>query len=177
MAIEKNTRVEIWDHEYKLANLTGIEIRLGAVKYKRKGMEASEMGKMDMNIRGFLGEFGLAKMFNVFPDFFIAKEHLPKRPDLKFPNDLKVDVKVASHPDGKLYVQPHKKGDDIDLYALVHIAYEKGKCFLEFKGFMWKKDIFHPDRLLDNKHNTGQSYQASQEELIPVEHIKPVEKP
>ena len=103
-------RIDLSAEELRVVRFIGRARRDNAQKFN-KDKQISDQDPYQIDIDGFMGEFIVAKAFNLMPDFELTQKK--KNFDLVDGEGLKIDVKSSRHDKIKLRVtEYHDKRTD-----------------------------------------------------------------
>lgn len=112
---------------------------------------------VQIDIDGIMGEFALARMMNVYPDFTAYARN--GGADLMSRDGLSIDVKTTRYADGQLLGEVKKKDAPCDVYVLMIVDDRSAR----FAGWISGKRLFRDDYLTDLGH--GPTYAVPQDQL------------
>ena len=102
---------------------------------------------------GAIGEVGIAKLLNVYPDTEIGARKYSY--DLLYRNN-RIDVKATQNVGGALWIQRHNP--DVDVYVLA--VYDSERSTVECFGYMFSCDAF-----VQSYKQTSGAYRVGRERL------------
>jgi hypothetical protein len=127
------------------------------------GVEDMKLSPRDgelISIEGALGEIGVAKILNLYPDLTVNKHGGPKW-DLITPNGYRVDVKTTRgrHKDLMVFKRTHKAGD-CDFYYLCWLNENRVELLRWIRSEdalieKWVKDVGYGDTYIVPQKNMG----------------------
>lgn len=150
-------RVELTEAEVRIirwlaAQRSAMNRRTGTPDMKFGGDDS-----LQIDIDGLTGEFGLAKLFNLWPDMDVGNRPVD---DLQTPLGG-VDVKTTRRANGRLIGSQKKTVAPSDWYALMWLEDERT---VHFMGAARKDDLFDQKNLRDL--GRGLAYVMDQEDLV-----------
>lgn len=124
---------------------------------KTKDQQVGKQDPWDIDMDGVIGEFCVAKVLNVCPDFSIHARS--GGDDLTLPNGKSIDVKTTRLKQGNLLATLSKVASQSDAYILA-IVDDRG-CDIE--GWVSKEQLFKNENVRNLGH--GNTYFLSKEQL------------
>ena len=108
-------RINLSPEELRVVKFIGKARRDNAQKFN-KDKQISQQDPYQLDIDGFMGEFIVAKAFNLMPDFELSQKKKPY--DLIDGDGLKIDVKSSRIDNIKLRVTEYHDKSPCDIYVL-----------------------------------------------------------
>ena len=108
-------RINLTPEEIRIVKFIGKARRDNAQKYN-KDKQISKIEPYQLDIDGFMGEFIVAKAFNLMPDFELSEKK--KSFDLIDGDGNKIDVKSSRIDNIKLRITEYHDKDPCDIYVL-----------------------------------------------------------
>jgi hypothetical protein len=149
-------RVDLNAGEMHVCRLLGF-LRRSVNLNKTKDQQVGKQDPWDIDMDGVIGEFCVAKVLNVCPDFSIHARS--GGDDLVLPSGATIDVKTTRLKQGNLLATLSKIDAPSDIYILA-IVDDKG-CNIE--GWIQKDMLFKKENLKNLGH--GLTYFLSKEQL------------
>jgi hypothetical protein len=149
-------RVDLNAGEMHVCRLLGF-LRRSINLNKTKDQQVGKQDPWDIDMDGVIGEFCVAKVLNVCPDFSIHARS--GGDDLVLPSGATIDVKTTRLKQGNLLATLSKIDAPSDIYVLA-IVDDKG-CNIE--GWIQKDMLFKKENLKNLGH--GLTYFLSKEQL------------
>jgi hypothetical protein len=140
-------RVDLSVHEMLVCQTLGI-LRRSSAQGNVKDQQMGEQDKWQIDIDGVIGEFCVAKHFNVFPDMTVGIRKGGTDLTVK---EKSVDVKTTRIKSGRLLSTLKKAEDPCDLYVLVIVDDQGG----DIAGWAGKEDLFKPENIGNLGHGDG----------------------
>ena len=121
-------KINLSPEELRIVKFIGKARRDNAQKYN-KDKQISAIDPYQLDIDGFMGEFIVAKAFNLMPDFQLSERK--KNYDLIDGDGNKIDVKSSRIDNIKLRVTEYHDKDPCDVYVLCIVTDVGGeiKCW------------------------------------------------
>lgn len=141
-------RVDLTGAELHICRILGI-MRRSTAKDRVVDQQMGKQSPWDIDMYGMIGEYCVAKHFNLCPDLTISVRHGGK--DLETFNGRSIDVKSTTYKNGRLLCTLDKANDPCDIYVLV-ITDDKGGTIA---GWAKKEDIFLDKNKTDLGHGIG----------------------
>ena len=148
-------RIDLSIHELLICKTLGIFRRTCA----SGNVVDRQVGKQDpweIDVDGVVGEYCVAKMLNVFPDFTVSIRK--GGVDLISSSGKTIDVKTTRYKNGRLLATTSKVNDPCDIYILA-IVDDKG-C--DVVGWATKEQLLQDVNLIDLGHGKGFSLNQDQ---------------
>jgi hypothetical protein len=149
-------RVDLNAGEMHVCRLIGF-LRRSINLNKTKDQQVGKQDPWDIDMDGVIGEFCVAKVLNVCPDFSIHARS--GGDDLVLTGGKTVDVKTTRHQQGNLLATLSKINSPSDIYVLA-IVDDRG-C--EIEGWISKEDLFKKENIKNLGH--GSTYFVAKEQL------------
>jgi Family of unknown function (DUF5843) len=149
-------RVDLNAGEMHVCRLIGF-LRRSINLNKTKDQQVGKQDPWDIDMDGVIGEFCVAKVLNVCPDFSIHARS--GGDDLILPNGKSIDVKTTRLKQGNLLATLSKVSSQSDVYILA-IVDDRG-CDVE--GWVSKEQLFKNENVKNLGH--GNTYFLSKEQL------------
>ena len=149
-------RIDLNAGEMHVCRLIGF-LRRSINLNKTKDQQVGKQDPWDIDMDGVIGEFCVAKILNVCPDFSIHARS--GGDDLTLPNGKSIDVKTTRLKQGNLLATLSKVTSQSDVYILA-IVDDRG-CDVE--GWVSKEQLFKNENVRNLGH--GNTYFLSKEQL------------
>lgn len=149
------TRVNLTVHEILVCHTLGV-LRRSAAMGNVKDQQMGKQSPWEIDVDGVIGEFCVAKQFNVFPDMTVG---IRKGGDDLRIKGKSIDVKTTRIKNGRLLSTKKKIEAPSDVYILV-IVDDKGG---DIVGWASKDELFLEKNIRDLGH--GEGYVMDQEQL------------
>lgn len=149
-------RVDLTGAELHICRILGV-MRRSTAKGKVVDRQMGKQSPWEIDMDGMIGEYCVAKAFNLCPDLTVSVRHGGK--DLETFNGRSIDVKSTQYKNGRLLCTLTKEQEPCDIYVLA-IVDDSGATIA---GWAKKEDIFKEENIEDLGH--GEGYALSQEKL------------
>jgi len=157
-------RIDLTRHEFFICEYIGSIRRKNAMTHNTD-RQISNQDPFQQDIDGFVGEYIVAKYFNLMPDFSVNPKKNPI--DLISRTGKSLDVKTTRNKDGKVYVTDYHKNNPCDFYILVVIDDKGG----DIAGWIDQETLFSIAKTITKKDKSGKdhtSYVIEQEQLSKI---------
>ena len=151
-------RIDLSAEELRVVRFIGRARRDNAQKFN-KDKQISDQDPYQIDIDGFMGEFIVAKAFNLMPDFELTQKK--KNFDLVDGEGLKIDVKSSRHDKIKLRVTEYHDKSPCDIYILC-IVDDKGGDIRCWGAWGDIKENAYKEETTDRYGNKATCYAISQ---------------